>query len=310
MRKIFLMTVALALTSGSALALESATTGSQATQATVGAINSKVDTSIAALQAQLTSFTYCSSIRKFYAPGDPKKDANGCVGTGDYDLNMASTSNINLANGRVYGTNSASSNWGGLFYGPADYGGVYGQAGIYGVYGYATGNGYGVVGNATANSGGIGGSFSGGNSGVRGYGPTYGLYGSSASYGVYGYSPSNYGVYGESSSGYGVRGASSSSWGGVFTSPNYGVYGQGATYGVYSDGPLCISGSCITGWRQAGAWGGDYGTQYGNGWSSPGFCDYANPYTGGCSCPPGYSVTVHETGAEVHWVFLMYTCYR
>jgi hypothetical protein len=46
-------------------ALEAATTGSQATQATVGALNSKVDTSIAALQAQIGGMTYCNTIRKF-----------------------------------------------------------------------------------------------------------------------------------------------------------------------------------------------------------------------------------------------------
>jgi hypothetical protein len=274
-----LATLAAGAVAGQTYALEAATTGSQATQATVGAINSKVDTSIAALQAQIGGMTYCNSIRKFYAPTDPKKDANGCVGTGDYDLNMASGNNVNFTNGRVYATQNASSNWGGLFYGPADYGGVYGQAGIYGVYGYATGNGYGVVGNATANSGGIGGSFSGGNSGVRGYGSTYGLYG---------YSASNYGVYGESSSGYGVRGASSSSWGGVFTGSYYGVYGSGSTYGVYSNGPLCVNGLC-----SRRGFGGTFT------WNTDGWCYRANPETGGCSCPSGFGA-YYGTGGFSH----------
>ncbi|WP_157043699.1 hypothetical protein [Nitrobacter hamburgensis] len=236
------MTLALALASGSALALEAATTGSQATQATVGVINSKVDTSIAALQSRLDKMEACEAQRKFYAPADPKKDSNGCVGVGDYDLNMASTSNVNLANGRVYSTNSASNNWGGLFYGPSNYGGVYGQAGIYGVYGNATGNGYGVIGNATADSGGIGGSFYGGNSGVRAYGAAYGVLGN-ATNGWAGYFTGTYGVVGISN-GAGTWGVES-----------YG-YGSGAG-SVYigndkGDARLCLNGSCTTSLPSAG----------------------------------------------------------
>jgi hypothetical protein len=108
MRNTLTVMSALAVASSPAFALESATTGgSQATQATVGAINSKVDTSVAALQAQNNAMMKCMSQRKFYAPSDPKKDSDGCVGVGDYDLNMASGSNVNMVNGRVTGNNNA-----------------------------------------------------------------------------------------------------------------------------------------------------------------------------------------------------------
>jgi hypothetical protein len=69
----------------------------------VGVINSKLDTSVAALQARLDKMEACEAQRKFYAPADPKKDANGCVGVGDYDLNMVSGSNVKLADGEVIG---------------------------------------------------------------------------------------------------------------------------------------------------------------------------------------------------------------
>jgi hypothetical protein len=228
MRKVLSMTLALALASGSASALESATTGSQATQATVGAINSKVDTSIAALQAQITGFTHCSSIRKFYAPSDPKKDANGCVGVGDYDLNMASGSNVSLADGQVVG--KASSGWSGNFQGAS-------------------------------------------------------------------------GIYGFGNNGYGLQAGSANTWAAVFT-------GVGSAGGVYiqngnNNAQLCVNGSCT---RALHDWGGEFSmiSWYGG---SPG-CYTANPYTGGCSCPGGYNVTGHETGVEVHALFLQYTCYR
>jgi hypothetical protein len=63
MRAILILTLALALASGSALALESATTGGQ--QTTVGVINSKVDTGIAALQTRLDIIEACEAQRKF-----------------------------------------------------------------------------------------------------------------------------------------------------------------------------------------------------------------------------------------------------
>jgi hypothetical protein len=82
-------------------ALESVTTGSQATQATVGAINSKVDASVAALQTKIDGITYCNTIRKFYAPADPKADVKGCVGVGDYQLTMNNTAGINTTGGQI-----------------------------------------------------------------------------------------------------------------------------------------------------------------------------------------------------------------
>jgi hypothetical protein len=134
MRNIFVMVLALAVASGSALALEAATTGSQATQATVGAINSKVDVTT----NFISSIMKCNAVRKFYAPSDPKKDSDGCVGVGDYDLNMASGSNINLANGQVSGTLAAASQYMNYFTGNGF--GLRSQASTYGVVGVATGN--------------------------------------------------------------------------------------------------------------------------------------------------------------------------
>ncbi len=169
-----------ALPLAQALALESATTGSQATQATVGVINSKVDTGIAMLQARLDKMSACEAQRKFYAPSDPNKDTNGCVGVGDYDLNMASTSNINLANGQLHGTYTTPSAYGGLFYGN-DHGAIgtssfIGVAGVatgagnsVGLYGVASGNGYGVYGNASITSGGVGVRGDGASGGWGGY---------------------------------------------------------------------------------------------------------------------------------------------
>jgi hypothetical protein len=97
MRNILTVMSALAVASSPAFALESATTGgSQATQATVGAINSKVDTSvaalqtniaalqanIAALQARLDKIAACEAQKKLYVPADSSADANGCVSVG------------------------------------------------------------------------------------------------------------------------------------------------------------------------------------------------------------------------------------
>jgi hypothetical protein len=125
MRNLLATTLALALASGSASALEAATTGSQATQATVGAINSKVDVTNNFINAMMK----CNAARKFYAPSDPKKDSDGCVGVGDYDLNMASGSNVSLADGQVAG--KAGSGWSGNFQGAS------------GIYGFGN-NGYGL----------------------------------------------------------------------------------------------------------------------------------------------------------------------
>jgi hypothetical protein len=224
MRNLWAMTLALALASGSASALEAATTGSQATQATVGAINSKVDVTNNFINAMMK----CNAARKFYAPSDPKKDSDGCVGVGDYDLNMASGSNVSLADGQVAG--KAGSGWSGNFQGAS-------------------------------------------------------------------------GIYGFGNNGYGLQAGSANTWAAVFT-------GVGSAGGVYiqngnNNAQLCVNGSCT---RALHDWGGEFSmiSWYGG---SPG-CYTANPYTGGCSCPGGYNVTGHETGVEVHALFLQYTCYR
>jgi hypothetical protein len=230
------------------LALEAATTGSQATQATVSAINSKVDTGTAALQARLDRMEACEAQRKFYAPNDAKKDANGCVGVGDYDLNMATGSNINLANGLVKGAQTGTSDWTAQFAGGSlgllGTGVTYGSYGIatatgtgYGVTGISKGNGYGVRGLATDDAGGVGGYFAGGNSGVRAYGGPY------------------------------------------------GIIAQGTTAGVYSAGPLCINGSCISSWPTCnwGGWRWVYGDRTGSGGCYDDmafYCDSAGHVTG------------------------------
>jgi hypothetical protein len=173
----------------------------------------------------------CEAQRKFYAPSDPKKDANDCVGVGDYDLNMVSGTNVTIADGQLAGKTTGSG-WSGNFQGAS-------------------------------------------------------------------------GIYGFGNSGYGLQAGSANTWAGVFT-------GVGSAGGVYiqngnNDARLCVNGSCT---RALHDWGGEYGTQYGNGYAAPGFCYFANPYTGSCSCPSGYNVLARETGGEVHWVFIGYTCYR
>jgi hypothetical protein len=222
------VTLLLVLTSGSAFALEAVTTGSQATQATVGAINSKVDTTNNFINAIMK----CNALRKFYAPSDAKKDANGCVGVGDYTLPMIAGSDITLADGSVNAVGDIAA-----------------------VHAKVSGNGNAVIGDATANIGGIGGSFSGGNSGVRASGTAYGLlanattgyavYGSSAN-NIGGYFSGTYGTYGQGSL-YGMYGSASAASGGV------GVRGDGAsdgwggyfTGGVNITGKLCLNGGCV-----------------------------------------------------------------
>ena len=65
----------------SAYAMESATVGSQAAQATVTVLNSKIDTFAAQLQAvntQLQAVNTCNALGKFYGPGHSGADASGC----------------------------------------------------------------------------------------------------------------------------------------------------------------------------------------------------------------------------------------
>jgi hypothetical protein len=224
-----LATLAAGAVAGQTYALEAATTGSQASQAVVGAINSKVDTSIAALQAQITGIVYCNSIRKFYAPSDPKKDANGCVGMPDYDYTATNNSGL-------YVSGSRASDFMGRF--------------------------------TNTN-------------------PTYG-------YGVYGQGNGGVGVYGISTANYGVYGNSTNSWGGVFQGTQYGVYGAGSVYGVYSNGPLCTS---ATGCSRRG-FGGTFT------WNTDGWCGRANPETGACSCPSGFSAQWGASGFSHYDIYI------
>lgn len=268
MRTTFAMLLALATASGSAWALEASVGGGpQAAQAAVSSINSKLDTSLAALQAQITGFTYCSSIRKFFAPADPKKDANGCVGTGDYDLNMASDSSINLADGQARGYRSAGSTYAGYFTGSTH--GLYANGNAYGLVGYgATGagvegdsvSGYGVYGSSTNTWGGV---FTSTNyGGAYGQGAGYGVYGVATGngYGVYGAATANAGGIGGSFSGYnsGVRGYGNT----------YGIYGESSSYGVYGSSPsnYGVFGSSSSGYGVRGvsnaSWGGVFSGSY------------------------------------------------
>jgi hypothetical protein len=69
-----------ALPLAQALALEAATVGSQASQAVVGAINSKVDTSIAALQAQITGMQQHPQILCAERPEEGRQRLRGNAG--------------------------------------------------------------------------------------------------------------------------------------------------------------------------------------------------------------------------------------
>lgn len=164
-----------------ALALESSTLGdAQGTQAVVSTVNMKVDALAAAVSETIGPIVTCNKARKFYAPADPRKDANGCVGIQNYDYIGASNSVIDLSGSRdnafmgrfvnnstisghgvvgqgrgtgygVYGL--ASSGWGGVFDGSTSGYGALGQ-GIIGIYGVGvSGAGYGVYGTTTVSNG-------------------------------------------------------------------------------------------------------------------------------------------------------------
>jgi hypothetical protein len=258
-----------------AQALEaSASGGPQAAQAAVTSMNATTNAAISALQTEISGTIACNKLRKFYAPGDAKQDANGCVGIQDYQLSMNNTSGVNTTNGAM----SASTMSGNAIVGtgPNGWGGVFnGSGGV-----YASGGN--------------------GNWSVAGVG-TYGVYGiGTTGNGVQGQSTSAAGVYGASTNGWGgqfygssgVYVQSSSGWGGQFTSPNYGVYGSGATYAGYFDGPLCLNGSCINSWGQSDKFGGIFMTVNGS------VCYQPNVYTGGCNCPVGYNQSMLLTGSE------------
>jgi hypothetical protein len=288
--KTYLSCIALAGSAAAPVwALESSTVGSQTNQANVTVLNSKIDSLIAAMQALVNGMTACSSERKFYSPTDPKRDGNNCVGTQDYQLTMSNTNGIATTNGQLNITNTNTANsWGG-------------------VINNAQSNGYGLLSEGTAGYG-VEGTSTG----------SWGVVGNGAG-GVYGYSTSNYGVYGISTSSWG--GAFNGAYG-VYVSNNSGYYTElsNGGYGLLTNGviyttanvqtpTLCLNGDCRSAWSPYN-WGGDYGTQTGNGWNYPGECDRVNPNTGGCSCPPGYSEVAGETGADLHWTMYHHTCYK
>jgi hypothetical protein len=195
------------------------------------------------------------------SPGTYKLNVQGgsddgiCVSSNDLSVYASSTS----GNG-VFGTNTASGNYGILgtsTEGVHGYGstcGVYGLnrdnfnygqlgKGDAGVYGYAS-TGYGVLGeNNNGNKGQLGTSSYGvygyGAYGVGGYGTSIGLYGTGTAYGVYG-SGTTYGVYGNAAT-YGVVGSSSSYgvYGYATGSGGQGVrgYGPSSGYDFYAAGP-------------------------------------------------------------------------
>lgn len=195
----------------SANALESsASGGTQAAQAAVSTVSMKIDNTNAVVQSIIS----CNASRKFYAPADPKKDANGCVGIGDYQLTMASPNGLNLANGQIAADNSNPSNLWTSYFTSATYGGGYFSGPGIGVYGLSP-NGQGVYGASTNN-------WAGYFEGAAGTG--FGVYASGA-YGVYGVST------GAGYAGYFNSGASTN---GVSIFNNAG------------NARLCLNGTCVS----------------------------------------------------------------
>jgi hypothetical protein len=240
----------------SAYAMESATVGSQATQATVGVLNIKIDSLMAALQAMVNGMSTCNAQRKFYAPSDPKKDASGCVGIQDYQLTMNGTNGVTTPSGQVAATNNGG--WSGNFNGAG-----------------------GLVATGTSSPG----------------------------------------LQGSSTGSYGVYGTSSNSWSGVFQSSTYGVYGQGSSWAGYFVGPvyastnvqtptLCLNGDCRSAWPGSYNFGGIYTLQWAASNGAFESCVSANPYTGGCFCPGGYSATETVRPIEGNWAESVQWCYK
>lgn len=271
-------------------ALESATVGSQATQATVNVLNTKIDSLMAALQAMVNGMSTCNAQRKFYAPSDPKKDVSGCVGIQDYQLTMNGTNGVNTPSGQVAATNS--SGWSGNFNGA---GGLL-AAGTSspGIQGSSTSS-YGVYGSSSGNWSGV---FSG----------SSGVYGQGGASGWGGYFVGSSGVYGQGSAGWSVEGV-----GGP-----YGVYGQGSSWAGYFVGPvyantnvqtpaLCLNGDCRSSWPGGGhGFGGIYAL-------TNGVCTGSdvNPFTGGCSCPGGYTAAgAVASGQFPPFNQFLYFCYN
>lgn len=227
-----------------ASALESAALGDvHGTQAATMSLEMKVDAmaamvsnTLATVSATLDNHATCNRARKFYAPADPKKDANGCVGIQDYDLTMSNPANIVLANGAV------------------------------------SANGY-IYSSAEAGS----------------YGQTF-----LARWGL------------------------ANTTGNIYVEPKP----AGFLYLVPSDwstnlttvvyGKLCLNGTdaahCVTSLGGDGGngikWGGSFVDLTNNGGG------YANAFTGGRSCPPGYSSYAAATGTSGSYIYVLYQCYR
>lgn len=195
-----------------ASALESSTVGdNQGTQAVVSTVNMKVDALAAAVSETIGPIVTCNKARKFYAPADPRKDANGCVGIQDYDVATTNSSLVNASGSR-------SNEFMGRYINSAASLG-------YGVMGQSTSNGYGVYGLSTTSWSGV---FDGGTTGYGALGQgVIGIYG-------VGTAGASYGVYGTTTL--------SNGWAGVFNS-------GASTGGVSIDNTthnanLCLNGVC------------------------------------------------------------------
>lgn len=247
------------LSSFPAFALESSTTGdAHGTQSAVGSVNMKVDALAALVSATINPIIACNTVRKFYAPADPRKDANGCVGVQDYDYNGTNNSIVNM-------TGSRSEQFLGRFINSGT-----GTTYNHGVIGQSGNNGYGIYGLTSTGWGGV---FYGGTTG-------YGVLGQ-GQHGVYGVSTANrgYGVYGTTTI--------SDGWAGVFNS-------AASTGGVSIDNTahnanLCLNGTCTTS-LSGNRFGGSFM------WNEGGWCGSVNPQTGGCSCPSGFSASIVTYG--------------
>jgi hypothetical protein len=246
-------------------------------------LNSKIDT----LAAQLQAANTCTALRKFYAPADPKKDANGCVGVGYYDVNMATTSNINLTGGMVNSNGSNNGNYLGRFQNNHTNG--------YGVFGQGV-NGGGAAGLSTSGNGVYGRSTTNWSGYFGDTGSSYGAYGYGTTTGLYGQSPFNALV---------ANNTGSSQWTEI-------IQAAASPYGLAisnnaGNAMLCLNGSCVTALNGGYSWGGQFFQTFLNGHSDS--C-VTNPYTGGCSCPGGYSQQSSETGTSGGYTFFSTVCYK
>jgi hypothetical protein len=274
-----------------AYAVEGATTGSQATQATVGVLDSKINVT----NNFVTSIVKCNAVRKFYAPSDPNRDGNNCVGIQDYPLTMNNTSSLGTSNGPLVVTTQSNpaTTWAAVINNT--------QAGDYGLLAYGKG-GPGLYGESTSN---WGGAFSGAG-GVQASG--------SNSPGVQGNSTGNWGGYFTGADGvlasglYGLQAYGSGQWAGYFnsTSTNLGVYISNNA----NNAQLCLNGSCVTSLNASGHNGGAF-SEWNGVCGAQGSQAFRNPLTGDCSCPTGYSAAQISSIFDVtHNNWSMFICYQ